>query len=69
MTAILRELRRNPLNWLLVFVPAVLVVERVSPEADTLLFVLSVLAVVPLAGLLSHATEADRTKRACRLRG
>jgi len=62
MTAILRELRHNPLNWLLVFVPAVLAVEHLSPESDTLLFVLSVLAVVPLAGLLSHATEAVAAK-------
>ena len=28
------------------------------PEAQTLLFVLSVLAIVPLAALLSHATES-----------
>ena len=62
MTAILHELRHNPLNWLLVFVPAVLAVEHFSPESDTLLFVLSVLAVVPLAGLLSHATEAVAAK-------
>jgi Ca2+:H+ antiporter len=62
MTDILRELRHNPLNWLLVFVPAVLAVEHFSPESDTLLFVLSVLAVVPLAGLLSHATEAVAAK-------
>ena len=29
-----------------------------TPGAHTLLFVLSVLAVVPLAALLSHATES-----------
>ncbi|HVQ42104.1 MAG TPA: calcium/proton exchanger [Vicinamibacterales bacterium] len=57
MAGPLRDLLRTPLNWLLVFVPAVLVMERTSPDAHTALFLLSVLAIVPLAGLLSHATE------------
>lgn len=38
--------------------PAVLATERLEPEAHNLLFALSVLAIVPLAGLLSHATES-----------
>jgi Ca2+:H+ antiporter len=54
----LHELRRNPLLWLLVFVPAVFVAQAVAPEAHTFLFVLSVLAIVPLAALLSLATES-----------
>ena len=54
----LNELRHNPLLWLLVFVPAVFVGHILAPEAHTLLFVLSVLAIVPLAALLSHATES-----------
>jgi len=62
MHTILGELRHHPLNWLLVFVPAVLAVEHLSPESDTLLFVLAVLAVVPLAGLLSRATESVAAK-------
>ena len=60
--SVLRDLVANPLNWLLVFVPAVLIVQNVSPESHTLLFVLSVLAIVPLAGLLSHATEGVAAK-------
>jgi len=46
-----------------VLVPAVLVAERLWPEEHTLLFLLSVLAIVPLAALLSRATEvvAERT--------
>ncbi len=48
--------------WLLVFVPAVFVGQRLEPEAHTLLFVLSVLAIVPLAALLSHATESVAAK-------
>ncbi len=62
MNPLLLEIRRNPLLWLLAFVPVVLVVERLRPEAGTLLFVLSILAMVPLATLLSHATESVAAK-------
>jgi len=55
---LLAEVRRNPLLWLLVFVPVVFAAEKAAPESHTFLFVLSVLAIVPLAALLSHATEA-----------
>lgn len=51
-------LRRNPLLWLLVFVPALLVAEMAAPDAHTVLFVLSILSIVPLAALLSQATES-----------
>jgi len=49
-------------RWRLVFVPVVFLGERLAPEAHTLLFVLSVLAIVPLAALLSHATESVAAK-------
>jgi Ca2+:H+ antiporter len=62
MRALLEEVRHNPLLWLLVFVPAVFAAARLKPEAHTLLFVLSVLAIVPLAALLSHATESVAAK-------
>ncbi len=58
MNPLLHEVRRSPLLWLLVFVPVVFVAERLRPGAHTLLFVLSVFAIVPLAALLSHATES-----------
>ncbi len=58
MNPLLKEIRRNPLLWLLAFVPVLFVVEKLKPEAHTPLFVLSVLAIVPLAALLSHATES-----------
>jgi len=54
----LKEIRHNPLLWLLIFVPVVFAAHNLRPEAHTLLFVLSVLAIVPLAALLSHATES-----------
>jgi Ca2+:H+ antiporter len=63
MALLLREIRDTPLLWLLVFVPAVFAAERMAPEGShTLLFVLSVLAIVPLATLLSHATESVAAK-------
>ena len=48
MNHILNEMRKSRLLWLLVFVPVVLACERLSPERHTLLFLLSVLAIVPL---------------------
>ena len=62
MNPMLKEIRHNRLLWLLVFVPVVIVAEHLRPEAHTLLFILSVLAIVPLAALLSHATESVAAK-------
>jgi len=62
MKPLLTEIRGNPLLWLLAFVPVVFVASRLAPEGETLLFVLSVLAIVPLAALLSHATESVAAK-------
>jgi Ca2+:H+ antiporter len=58
MKQLFHEIRRSPLLWLLAFVPVVLACEHLVPESHTLLFVLSVFAIVPLAALLSHATES-----------
>jgi Ca2+:H+ antiporter len=58
MTSLLDEIRSSPLLWLLILVPVVLIAQALNPEAHTLLFVLSVLAIVPLAALLSLATES-----------
>ena len=62
MNALLKEIRHNPMLWLLAFVPVVFVAAKLKHEAHTLLFVLSVLAIVPLAALLSHATESVAAK-------
>jgi len=62
MQTLLKEVRHNPLLWLLAFVPVVFFAAKVRPEAHTLLFALSVLAIVPLAALLSHATESVAAK-------
>ena len=69
MDPLLREIRHNPLLWMLAFVPVVLVAARIAPAAHTLLFMLAVLAIVPLAALLSQATEAVAEKTGDALAG
>jgi Ca2+:H+ antiporter len=62
VSPLLKEIQYNPLLWLLALVPVVLAAQAVAPEAHTLLFVLSVAAIVPLAALLSRATESVASK-------
>ena len=62
MNPLLDEIRHNKLLWLLIFVPVVFAAEQFAHDAPTLLFGLSVLAIVPLAALLSHATESVAAK-------
>src|SRR5688572_29160410 len=62
MKPLLQQIRHTPLLWMLIFVPAVLVAEAVAQHSHTMLFLLSVLAIVPLAALLSHATESVAAK-------
>jgi Ca2+:H+ antiporter len=62
MKALLRELRSRPLLWLVAFVPILFACHAAIPEAHTLHFVLSVVAIVPLAALLGWATEAVAAK-------
>ena len=62
MNPLLQEIRHSPMLWLLVFVPAVFACHKLTPDSHTLLFVFSVFAIVPLAALLSHATESVAAK-------
>src|SRR5689334_17654177 len=62
MNALIKEIRHTPLLWMLVFVPIILAAELLAPSAHTALFVLAILAIVPLAALLSHATESVAEK-------
>src|SRR5919205_4102797 len=53
----LRSLLRPSLNWLLVFVPAALLVRYVPAlKNETALFFISCLGIIPLAGLMGSAT-------------
>jgi Ca2+:H+ antiporter len=62
MKILLKEIRHNPLLWLLIFVPVLFIAQNLKPGAHTLLFLFSILAIVPLAALLSHATESVAAK-------
>ena len=62
MKPLLKEIQHNKLLWLLAFVPVLFAAQRLAHDAHTLLFLLSVLAIVPLAALLSHATESVAAK-------
>jgi Ca2+:H+ antiporter len=56
-------LLKPSLNWLLVLVPGVVLLELLAPERHTLIFLCACVAVIPLAGWLGKATEhlAERT--------
>ena len=62
MKQLLTHIQHTKLLWLLAFVPVLFTAEVFRQDAHTLLFVLSVLAIVPLAALLSHATESVAAK-------
>src|SRR5262245_4365761 len=51
------------INWLLIFIPVAVVLEHAWPQAHTWIFFAASLAIVPIAGLIVHATEhiASRT--------
>ncbi|HEU5081562.1 MAG TPA: calcium/proton exchanger [Opitutaceae bacterium] len=52
------SLLRPSLNWLVVFVPAAVGIRYVpSWHNETALFVVSALAIIPIAGWMGHATE------------
>ena len=45
------------INWLLIFIPVALILERGWPEAHTWIFFAAAVAIVPIARLIVHATE------------
>ncbi len=49
---------RSPLNLLLLGVPLAFILEWVVPAPPSAVFVVAAIAIIPLAGLLSRATEA-----------
>ncbi|HET7216675.1 MAG TPA: calcium/proton exchanger [Vicinamibacterales bacterium] len=50
--------RFSPLHLLLLFVPASIILGYVAPERHTAVFIMAVLAVLPLAAYIGKATEA-----------
>jgi Ca2+:H+ antiporter len=62
MKQLIKEIGHSPLLWMLAFVPALFAYHVFKPDSHTLLFILSVFAIVPLAALLSIATESVATR-------
>ena len=48
---------RPSLDWLLIFVPIAIVIRFFVPGQQTLLFIVSCIAIIPLAGWMGRATE------------
>lgn len=57
MSKLRRYLRENPLSYMLLILPVALIAEAAG-WSPLLVFILSALAVVPLAGMIGTATEA-----------
>jgi Ca2+:H+ antiporter len=62
MKQFLHDLKSTPIFWMGIFIPIVLVLEFTHSASHTTMFVLSLLAIIPLAGFLSHATEGIAAK-------
>jgi Ca2+:H+ antiporter len=57
MSLLLQAIRQNRALWLLTVVPLPLIINAVAPESSMMIFMLSVLGMLPLASLLGLATE------------
>ncbi|HMG33208.1 MAG TPA: calcium/proton exchanger [Blastocatellia bacterium] len=53
---------RNPMNWLLAFVPITVTLEYVGKVRAPVLFFAAALAIIPIAGLIVSATEQISTR-------
>jgi len=62
MNLLLREIRHSRLLWPIALLPVLFVMHFARPEAHALLFVLSVFSIIPLAVLISRATESVAAK-------
>ena len=62
MKQFLHDIKTTPIFWMGIFIPIVLVLEFTHSASHTTMFVLSLLAIIPLAGFLSHATEGIAAK-------
>jgi Ca2+:H+ antiporter len=62
MNQFLKDIRSKPIFWMGVAVPVVLVLHWTHHGSDSLLFILSLIAIIPLAAFLSHATEGIAAK-------
>lgn len=67
MTGVLRSLAKPSLNWLLIFIPLAIVAEiaharQAAWASPALIFAVSAIAIIPVAGWMGHATEHLATR-------
>jgi len=62
MKQFLHDLRTTPILWLGVFIPIVLIMHWTHTGSRSVMFLLSLLAIIPLGGFLSHSTEGLAAK-------
>jgi Ca2+:H+ antiporter len=62
MSPFLNDLKSKPIFWMGIAIPVVLVMHWTHSGSNSLLFILSLLAIIPLAAFLSHSTEGIAAK-------
>lgn len=62
MSQFLHDIKSKPIFWMGVAIPIVLILHWTHSGSPTLMFLLSLLAIIPLAAFLSHATEGIAAK-------
>src|SRR6187401_2362434 len=53
---------RSPMNWLFIFIPVTVILERIGSIPPPIIFFSAGLAIIPIAGLIVHSTEQLATK-------
>ena len=56
MQLLFKNVLKPSLNWLLIFIPIVLTLERIVPDKPVMIFLFAALAIVPVANLIMKAT-------------
>jgi Ca2+:H+ antiporter len=62
MNQLYKDIRSKPIFWLGIAIPIVLVLHWTHNGSNSLMFILSLLSIIPLAAFLSHATEGVAAK-------
>jgi Ca2+:H+ antiporter len=56
------EFLRRPINWLFIFIPLTVALERVGHVSAPVIFFMAALAIIPIAALIVHSTEQIATR-------
>lgn len=62
MNQFVKDIKTKPIFWMGIAIPIVLILHWTHSGSHTLMFLLSLLAIIPLAAFLSHATEGIAAK-------